>query len=105
MESKSACVVGSGDIAASDGIHLNQGTDISRISKVVSIGPSGEAGAGCRLNCDKLIIRFSSKLLSHEGGDKSAQIGTAAGTAYDDVRLDSVFINSCLGFKADDALM
>ena len=98
-------MVGSGDIVASQGIHLCQGADHTRIAIVVSKSASGQAGARCRLYGDEAVIRLASQLLAHEGSDQAAQITAAAGTADDHVGLDAVFIHGRLGLQADDGLV
>ena len=39
-------VVGGGDEAAAQGVHLRQGTDHTGVTEVIGKGPAGEAGAG-----------------------------------------------------------
>ena len=105
MIPQTACVVGGGDKAAAQRIHLCQRGYHACIAEVIRKFPSCQARTGCRLNCDNLIILLATQLFAHEGRNQTAQIGAAACTADDDIRLDAVFIECCLCFHTDDGLM
>ena len=102
---ETACVVGSGDEVTAQSVHLSHGADLTGVGEVICELTSCEAWAGCRLDCDDLIISLASQLLAHEGGDQTAQIGAAACTADDDVGLYVVLVKSRLCLKTDDGLM
>ena len=105
VEAQAAGVVGGGDEAAAQGVHLRQGADHAGIAEVIGEFSAGEAGAGGRLHGDDAVIRLAPELFAHEGGDQAAQIAAAAGAADDDVGFDAVLIQRGLGLQADDALV
>ncbi len=103
--SQAARMVGRRDEAAAQRIHFCKRTHHSGIAEVVCEFSSGKAGAGCRFHCDKAVILLAPELLAHKRCDQTAQIGTAARTADDDVRLHAVLIQRSLALKSDHRLM
>ena len=98
-------MVGGGDKAVAQGVHLGHGADLTGVAEVVFEHAPGQAGAGGRLHGDDAVVRLAPQHLAHEGGDQTAQIGAAAGAADDDIRLDAVFIQSRLCLQTDDGLV
>ena len=98
-------MVGCRNEITAQSVHLRQGANLPRVAEVVCILASGQAGAGCRLYRNDPVIRLAPELLAHEGCNQTTQIGTTAGTADDDIRLDAVLIQCRLGFQTDDGLM
>ena len=98
-------MVGGGNEAAAQGVHLCQGADLAGVAEVVGKLAAGEAGAGGGLHGDDAVVLFAPELLAHEGGDQAAQVAAAAGAADDDIGSDAVFVESRLGLQADDALV
>ena len=105
MVPQAAGVVGGGDEARAQGVHLGQGADLAGVAEVVGEFAAGEAGAGGGLHGDELVVPLTPELLAHEGGDQAAQVAAAAGAADDDVRHDVVLVQGRLGLQADDGLM
>lgn len=105
MIPQAAGVVGGGDKAVAQGVHLGHGADLAGVAEVVFEHATGQAGAGGRLHGDDLIVCLAAEHLAHEGGDQAAQIGAAAGAADNDVRLDAVFIQRRLRLQTDDGLV
>ena len=102
---QAAGVVGRGDEAGAQGVHLGQGADHAGVAEVIGKLAPGKAGAGGRLHGDDAVVGLAPEHLAHEGGDQAAQVGAAAGAADDDVRLDAVLIQRSLGLQADDGLV
>ena len=105
MVAQAAGVVGRGDEAAAQRVHLRQRADHAGVAEVVGEFAAGEAGAGGRLHGDDAVIRLAPELFAHERRDQAAQIGAAAGAADDDVGLDAVLVQRCLGLQTDHRLM
>ena len=102
---QAAGVVGGGDEAVAQRVHLRHGADLAGVAEVVAEHAAGQAGAGRRLYGDDTVVRLATEHLPHEGGDQAAQIGAAAGAADDDVRLDAVFVQCRLRLQPDDGLV
>ena len=105
MIAQPARVVCGRDKAGAQRVHFLQGGNHARIAEIVSEFPPCEAGAAGRFHCDKAVILFPAQLFSHEGGNQSAQIGTAARAADDDIRHNAVFIQRGFRFQTDNGLM
>src|SRR5699024_1137860 len=102
---QAAGVVGGGDETAAQGVHLGQGADHAGVAEVVGVLAPGQAGAGGGLHGDEAVVRLAPELLPHEGGDETAQVAAAAGTADDDVGLHAVLVQGGLALQADDRLV
>ena len=59
MIAQTARMVGGGDIAAAQGIHLRQRAHHARITEIISVFAAGEAGAGRRFHGDDAVILFT----------------------------------------------
>ena len=102
---ETAGVVGAGDEAGAEGIHLCERSDLTGVAEVVGELASRQGRAGGGLDGDDAVVGFASQFLAHEGGDETAEVGTAAGTADDDVGGHVDLFKSRLGFETDDGLM
>ena len=105
VEAQAAGMNGRGHKAASQCIHFGKRAHLAGIAEVIGESAARKARAGSRLDRDDPVIRLAAQLLPHERRDQSAQVGAAAGTADDDVRLDAVFIQSGLRLKSDHTLV
>ena len=105
MVTQSAGVVGRGDKVGTQSVHLGKRCYHAGVAEVIDELASGEGGTGGRLNGNEAVVPLTSEHLTHEGGYKSAQVGTAAGTADDDIGYYAVFIHGNLGLKADNGLV
>ena len=94
---QAAGVVGGRDKIAAQRIHLGKRADHTRIAEIVSVYAAGQAGAGSGFNGDDLVVGFAAELFSHKRCDQAAQIGSAAGTANDNVGFYAVFIQGGFG--------
>ncbi len=95
---KAAGMVGGGDKVAAQRVHFGKGADHTGIAEIVSVYTAGKAGAGSGFNGDDPVVGFAAELFSHKRCDQTAQIGSAAGTADDDVGFYAVFIQGGFGF-------
>ena len=102
---QAAGMVGRGDEAGAQGIHLGQGADHAGVTEVIGKLAPGKAGAGGRLHGDDPVVGLAPEHLAHEGGDQTTHVGPAAGAADDDVRLDAILVHGGLGLQPDDALV
>ena len=102
---QAAGVVGRGDEAVAQRVHLGHGADHAGVAEVILEHAAGQAGAGSRLYGDDAVVGLAPEHLAHEGRDQAAQIGAAAGAADDDIGLDAVLLQRGLGLKADDGLV
>ena len=102
---QAARVVGAGDEAGAEGVHLGQRADHAGIAEVVDKFAAGEAGTAGRLDGDEAVVGLAPQLLAHEGADEAAEVAAAAGAADDDVGLDAQLVEGGLGLEADDALV
>ena len=98
-------MVGSRNEAAAEGVHFCQRTDLSCVTEVIGEFTSCQARAGSRLHSDEAVVGFASELFAHEGGDQTAEVGTAAGASDDHVGLDAELVKGRLCFQTDDGLM
>ena len=105
VEAQTAGVVGGGDEAAAERVHLRERADLAGVTEVVGVNAAGEAGAGGGLDGDEAVVGFAAQLLAHERRDQSAEIAAAAGAADDNVGLHTVLIECGFGLKTDDALV
>ena len=105
MVAQAAGVVGGGDEAAAESVHLGQRADPAGVAEVVGEHAAGEAGAAGRLDGYELVIALAAQLFAHEGADESAEVAAAAGAADNHVGDDAVFVHGDLGLHADDALV
>ncbi len=69
---QAAGVVGRGDEAAAQGVHLGQRTYLSGITEIICILSTGQARAACRFYSYELVIFFSSQFFTHKWSDQSA---------------------------------
>ena len=74
MIAKASGVVGSGNKAAAEGIHLCERANHSGVAEIVGIFTSRKAGAGGGLDGDNAIVGLAAQLFTHEGSDKSAEV-------------------------------
>ena len=102
---QAAGVVGGGDEAVAQSVHLGHGADHAGVAEVILEHAAGQTGAGGGLHRDDAVIGLAPEHLAHKGGDQAAQVGAAAGAADDDVGLDAVLLQRGLGLKADDGLV
>ena len=102
---QTARVVGGRNEAAAERVHLRERADSAGVAEVVRELAAREARAGRRFDRDDAVVGFAAEFFAHERGDQAAEVGTAAGAADDDVRLDAVLTERGLRFQADDALM
>ena len=79
---QAAGVVGRGDEAGAQGVHLGQGADHARVAEVIGELAPGEAGAGGGLHGDDPVVGLPPELLPHKGGDETAQVGENYGEPY-----------------------
>ena len=93
------------DEIASQGIHLRQRANHAGVAEVIGIHTPRQARAGSRFHGNDLIVRFSAQLLAHKRRDQSSQVGAAAGTTDNHVRLDPVLVQCGLGLQADHGLV
>ena len=98
-------MVGGRDETASQCVHFCQRTDHTSITEVIHVPASCEARTGCRFYGDKLVVGFSAELLTHERRNQTSQIGSAASTADDHIRFDTVFVHGSFRFQTDHGLM
>ena len=102
---QAAGVVGGGDEAVAQRVHLGHGTDLAGVAEVVAEHAPGQAGAGGRLHGDDAVIRLAPEHLPHKGRDEAAQIGAAAGAADDGIGLDVVLLQRRHGLQTDNGLV
>ena len=102
---QAAGVVGRGNEVAAQGVHFCQGAHHAGVAEVIGKLATGETGAGGGLHGDEPVILFAPEFLAHEGGDQTAQVAAASGTADDDVGYNVVLIQRRLGLQADDTLV
>ena len=98
-------MVGGGDEAIAQGVHLGHGADLAGVAEIIPEHAPGQAGAGGRLHSDDAVIRLAPQHFAYERGDQSAQVGAAAGAADDHIRLNAVLVQRGLGLQADDGLV
>ena len=102
---QTACMVGTGDEAGAQGVHLGQRADHASVAEVVDELAAGEAGAAGGFHGNDTVVGFAPELLAHKGADQAAQVAAAARAADDDIGLDTDFIQRGLGLQTDDALV
>ena len=102
---QAARVVGRGDEAAAERVHLRQRADHAGVAEVIREHAARQAGAGGGLDGDEAVVLFAAQLFAHERGDQAAEVRAAAGAADDDVGRDAVFVEGDLRLKADDRLV
>ena len=90
---------------AAEGVHLCQRANHSGVTEIVGKLASGETWTRCRFHSNNLIISLSAKFLAYKRAYESSQVGTAASTAYDDIRLNPYLIQRSLGLQTDNRLM
>ena len=102
---QTAGVVGRGNEVAAQGVHFCQGAHHAGVAEVIGKLAPGETGAGGGLHGDEPVVLLTPELFTHEGGDQTAQVAAASGTADDDVGHNVVLIQRRLGLQADDTLV
>ena len=90
---------------AAQRIHLCKRTDLSGIAEIIYILSSGHARTGRGLHRYDAIVRLSPDFLADKRRNQTAQIGTAARTADDHIRLDIIFSERRLRLLTDDGLV
>ena len=88
-----------------EGVHLRHRADFAGVAEVVDVFAAREAGAGCRLDRDDLIVGLTAEFFAHKRGNETAEVRSAARAADDDVGLDAVFVAGRLGLESDDGLV
>ena len=90
---------------AAQGVHFSHRRDLARVAEVIFINTSCKGRTGCRFHSDDARISFAGQFVLHERRDEASQVGTAAGTSDDEVRVLVQLFHGDLGFQADDRLV
>ena len=102
---QTACMVGRRNETAAQRVHLCQRANFTGIAEIIRKLSACQARTGSRFNCQNAVIRFSAQLFAHKRCNQATQIGTAAGTANDQVRLYAQLIECNLGLQTNNRLM
>ena len=94
-----------GHEAGTERVHFGEWADFARIAEVVGVDAACEGGTAGGFDGHDVVVGFAAQFFAHERGNEAAQIGSAACTADDHVRLDAVFVERGFRFEADDGLV
>ena len=86
-------------------IHFCKRRDLCAVAEIIGIFSAGDRRAAGGFDPDEADVVFALQPFSHEGRDESAEIGSAAHAADDDVRLNAVLIEGDFTLQTDDRLV
>ena len=105
MIAQAAGMIGRWDKTTAQGIHLGKGSNFSGVAEIVGVFATGEGRAGGRLNSDNAWIGFSEDLIPHEWRNQPPEVGPAAGTSDNDIRILVDHFHGLVAFQPNDRLM
>ena len=93
------------DESTAERVHLCERTYLSCVAEVICIFTTCQTWTGGWFYCDDVVVCFAAEHLTDKWRNQTAEVGTATGTADDDIWFYIVFPKGCLCFETDDRLV
>ena len=91
-----------GHESAAQRIHFGERCNFSTVAEIIHEFTARQRRTARRFDPDKFDIIFALDLITHKRSNQPAEVRTAADTANDDIRPDTVFFHRGLTLKSND---